>query len=153
MRRYNDRTKRGNCISSEKIIAYCLIIAFGSLVCYGDEKAKTAVSDGTEKPKAIELSGTYTCKDFSMMFEKGKCFLINKDDKDRLETKYLIRNDKVYIAPIVPKGETMTRNVWVVYAIKGQTLESSHVEDMDTGDVFYKDEKPSIVLTKEQSKR
>ena len=61
----------------------------------------------------------------------------------------MVKNGKVYIAPIVPKGKQMTRNAWPVYTIKGDSLESSHVEDMDTGDVFYKDKTPKIVLKKQ----
>lgn len=119
-------------------VVCCVIIAFASVVCRGDEKAK-----------AVSLSGTYKGDHFSMVFEKGKCLCLDKNDKNRVETKYLIKKDKAYIAPIVPKGEKMTRNVWVVYTIKEKSLESSHVEDMDTGDVFYKEKKPRIILTKQ----
>jgi hypothetical protein len=101
------------------------------------------------KPAKSSLSGTYKSKDFSLIFENGKCYCLDGSSKERVETKYLIKNDKLYIAPIVPKGETMTRNVWVAYTIKSNALESSHVEDMDTGDVFYKDKTPKTVLVKE----
>ena len=144
----------------KKIAACCLITVLTSLGCRKDdktqavglaetEKAKAVGTAETGKPKAVGLAGTYKGEHFSMVFEKGKCFCVNEDGKDRVETDYLIKKDKVYVAPIVPKGEKMTRNVWVVYTIKEKMLESSHVEDMDTGDVFYKDQKPPIILAKE----
>jgi len=136
-------------MSVKKIIACCLVIAFPSLGCDRDDTSEAVRSAATEEHAAVGLAGTYKCEAFSMVFDKGKCICVSSDGKDRTETEYLIEEDKVYIAPIVPKGNKMTRNVWVVYTIKGNTLESSHVEDMDTRDVFYKGKKPPIILTRE----
>lgn len=99
---------------------------------------------------ARALDGTYTGDGWSLIFEHGKCYCTKPgtNDKERAETKHLVRDGKVYIAPIVPPGKKMTRNAWPVYTIKDDSLESSHVEDMDTGEVFYKDQTRKVILTK-----
>ncbi len=94
------------------------------------------------------MDGTYTGEGLSLTFEQGKCYCVDKASKERAETKYVVKDGKVYIAPIVPQGKKMTRNAWPVYTIKGDSLESSHVEDMDTGEVFYKDKMPRAVLVR-----
>jgi hypothetical protein len=111
----------------------------------GDNSGKKAKAEGKL------LDGTYTGDGWSLIFEHGKCYCTKPgtNDKERAETKYVVKDDKVYIAPIVPKGKTMTRNAWPVYTIKGDSLESSHVEDMDTGEVFYKDKAGKVVLKKQ----
>ncbi len=108
----------------------------------GDDSAKNAKSGGKL------MDGTYAGEGLSLTFEDGKCYCEDPATKERTETKYVVKGDKVYIAPIVPKGKRMTRNAWPVYTIKGDSLEFSHVEDMDTGDVFYKDKTPKLVLVK-----
>jgi hypothetical protein len=122
---------------TKTLLALCGVVIFVAMGCNGDEKS------------AMSLQGKYTESSFSLLFKDGKCYCIDKSGKDRTETKYLIKKDKLYIAPIVPKGQQMTRNVWVVYTIKSKSLESSHLEDMNTGDVFYKEKTPKIVLVKE----
>jgi len=106
------------------------------------DSAKNAKSGGKL------MDGMYAGEGLSLTFERGKCYCTDTASKERAETKYVVKDDKVYIAPIVPKGKTMTRNAWPVYTIKGDSLESSHVEDMDTGEVFYKDKKPKLVLVR-----
>jgi hypothetical protein len=94
------------------------------------------------------LSGYYKGEGFSMKFEGDKCFAISPSEESN-ETKCLRKGSLVYIAPILRKGERMTRNVWVAYTVYEDRLESSHVEDMDDGQVFYKDQKPRLVLRKQ----
>lgn len=113
--------------------------------------ADFAAEDAARKSerKAHVLEGTYTCDVMSLVFEHGKCFCIDRATNQRFETKYLLKGHKLYIAPIVPEGKKMIRNAWPVYTIKGDTLESSHVEDMDTGEIFYKDQQPKLILKKQ----
>ena len=59
------------------------------------------------------------------------------------------KGNLLYVAPVVPKGQRMTRNVWVAYAVGDDLLESSHLEDMDDGEVFYKDRRPKLVLQRQ----
>ena len=86
---------------------------------------------------------------WSLIFEHGKCYCTKpgNNDKERAETKHVVKDDRVYIAPIVPKGKRMTRNAWPVYTIKGDSLEFSHVEDMDTGEA-YKNKAGKAVLVR-----
>ena len=104
------------------------------------------------KSEARVLEGRYVGEGLERLcfvFKDGKCYCIDTATNEQMETKYLIKGDKLYIAPIVSEGEKMIRNAWPVYTIKGDTLESSHVEDMDTGEVFYKDRLPRIILKKQ----
>jgi len=113
----------------------------------GGDSAKNAKSGGKL------LDGTYAGEGLSLTFEHGKCYCVDPASRERAETKYVVKDDRVYIAPIVPKGKTMTRNAWPVYRIRGDSLESSHVEDMDTGEVFYKDKTPKLVLVRVQDEK
>ncbi|MCR4414925.1 MAG: hypothetical protein NUV77_21105 [Thermoguttaceae bacterium] len=108
--------------------------------------AEEPAKKGKSEPKLLD--GTYTCELMSLVFEHGKCFCIETTTNQRAETKYLIKGDKLYIAPILPEGKKMIRNAWPVYTIKGDTLESSHVEDMDTGEIF-EDHLPKLILKKQ----
>jgi len=102
----------------------------------------------------LGLSGVYKTEgggkdeSFMMKFEGDQCSAIGPAG-EVAKTQCLRQGNLLYIAPIVPKGQRMTRNVWVVYTIFDDRLESSHVEDMDSGDIFYKDQKPKIVLKKQ----
>jgi hypothetical protein len=81
------------------------------------DSAKNAESRG------IPLDGTYSCEEFSLTFEHGKCYCVDTASKERAETEYLVKDGKVYIAPVVPRGKQMTRKAWPVYTIKGDSLE------------------------------
>ena len=114
-----------------------------------------AAGDSTKNAKSGGklMDGTYAGEGLSLTFEHGKCYCVDPASKERAETKYVVKDGKVYIAPIVPEGKTMTRNAWPVYTIKGDSLEFSHVEDMDTGEVFYKDKTPKLVLVRVQDEK
>lgn len=93
----------------------------------------------------LGLSGAYIGDGFSLTFEGERCFATGSRG-DISETKCLRKGNLLYIAPIVPKGERMIRDVWVAYTILDDRLESSHLEDMDDGHIFYKDRKPKLIL-------
>lgn len=97
------------------------------------------------------LSGIYKGEAFSMEFKNGKCFMIDATaPANKVEARFTIKGKLLYIAPIVPKGERMTNNVSIVYTIVDDRLESSHIEDMDSGQILNKDMRPKVILRKEQ---
>ena len=73
--------------------------------------------------ESVGLSGTYKGEGFSMRFEGEKCFALGPSG-ELAETKCLRKGNLLYIAPIVPKGERMIRNVWVAYTVVDDRLES-----------------------------
>lgn len=96
----------------------------------------------------LGLSGFYKGEGFSMKFDGERCFAMGAAN-EAAETQCVRRGDLLYISPVVPKGQRMTRNVWVAYTVADDRLESSHLEDMDDGAVFYKDRRPKLVLQKQ----
>jgi len=100
---------------------------------------------GAEPPEVP--SGRYEGPGFSLEFEQDRLF-VSADGQERTQTRFLVKGNQILVAPIVPPGQKMTRNVWVVYTIFEDRLESSHVADMDTGETFYPDGQPKIVLRK-----
>ena len=96
----------------------------------------------------LGLSGFYKGEGFSMKFDGERCFAMGAPN-EAAETQCVRRGDLLYIAPVVPKGQRMTRNVWVAYTVADDRLESSHLEDMDDGAVFYKDRRPKLILQKQ----
>ncbi|MCL2310671.1 MAG: hypothetical protein FWC42_10495 [Proteobacteria bacterium] len=121
------------------------------------EPPSTAEVARTRTPpnEPLGLSGAYLYKgegkdqNFSMKFEGERCFVMGVPSGETNEAKCLRKGNQLYIAPIVPKNEKMTRNVWVVYTVVDNRLESSHLEDMDDGQVFYKGREPKIILQKQ----
>jgi len=96
------------------------------------------------------LSGSYANSDTIYEFKSGKVFQYMLPERNLVyEAGYLVKGNKVYIAPSESDRKIMIRNVWCVYRISGNKLIASHLEDMDTGDVFYKDKKPRIILRKQ----
>jgi hypothetical protein len=95
----------------------------------------------------LGLSGIYRGEAFSLKIQGENCVAIS-DTGEMLETKCIRKGDLLYIAPILPKRAKMIRNAWPAYSIQDNQLESSHVEDMDSGEIFYKNQKPTIILKK-----
>lgn len=94
------------------------------------------------------LSGVYANSTTAYEFRNGKFFQYDRPGRTlNFESSYFVKGDKVYI--VGKNMDTMIRRVCVVYTISGNQLISSHLEDMDTGDMFYKDKEPKIILTKE----
>jgi hypothetical protein len=115
-------------------------ILFAALVAVAASSAAYA--------EPLGLSGFYKGDGFSMNFDGAQCSAISPAG-EVAETKCIRKGNLVYIAPIVPNGQRMIRNVWVAYTVVDDRLESSHVEDMDDGQVFYKDQRPKLVLKKQ----
>jgi hypothetical protein len=59
----------------------------------------------------------------------------------------MIKNGKLYVA--TPMPEKMPKSIWIVYTINDGSLESSHLEDMETGKVLYENKSSKVVLVKE----
>jgi hypothetical protein len=97
----------------------------------------------------VTLTGFYKGEFFSMNFDNGKCILTNEQNKEKVETPCSMKNGLLYFKPVVPKGEKMIRDVWLAYKVLDNRIESSHLEDMNDGQIFYKDSKPTIVLFKQ----
>jgi len=107
----------------------------------------------------LDLSGIYKVEhiedgSLAIRFDGDRCFLSGGPQGkfvDDVETQCLRKGNLLYIAPLVAKDTRMTRNVWVAYTIVDDRLESSHLEDMDNGDVFYKDRnrQPQIIFQKQ----
>ena len=98
----------------------------------------------------VTLTGKYAHEDenYAVEFHDGKCTWPN-DAKEQVETDCFMRGDLIYLKPVVPVGEKMSRNVWVVYEIHDGYLESHHIEDLDDGTIFYKNFKPKVILRKQ----
>jgi len=115
---------------------------------------------GARPAQPLGLSGVYKVEHengyLSIRFDGDRCFLSGGPPGkfvENVETKCLRKENLLYIGPpvAVTKTEQMTRNVWVAYTIVDDRLESSHVEDMDNGEVFYKErnKQPQIILKKQ----
>jgi len=126
------------------------------------EPAKTsvpAIPAGTPDTKGtapatdapISLTGSYKHeKDhFSMLFEGGKCYGFSKAG-DKVQANCFMKGQVLYLQPIVDKGRKLVRNVWVAYQVFDDRLVYSHVEDLDNGQVLYKDSAEKAVLIKQK---
>lgn len=97
----------------------------------------------------VTLSGEYRSDSFSLSFADGKCFAV--DGSDKIETECLMKGDLLYLAPVAAKDQQTLLNIWLVYTAVGNRLESSHLEDRETGRVFSKSRQPRVVLLKRPS--
>lgn len=97
------------------------------------------------------LSGVYSNTDTVFEFRGGRFLQYDSSGKNLLhETTYSVKRGKVYILPTREQAQMTTRRIAVVFTVSGNELVFSHGEDIDTGDVFYKDMEPRIILTKKQ---
>jgi len=108
-----------------------------------------AAAPATHAP--VSLTGSYKHeKDhFSMLFEGGKCYGFSKSG-DKVQANCFMKGQVLYLQPIVDKGRKLVRNVWVVYQVFDDRLLYSHVEDLDNGQVLYKDSAEKAVLIKQK---
>lgn len=95
----------------------------------------------------VTLSGEYRSDSFSLSFADGKCFAVNGGDK--IETECLMKGKLLYLAPVAAKDQQTLLNIWLVYTVVGDRLESSHLEDRETGRIFSKSRQPQVVLSKQ----
>ena len=108
-----------------------------------------AVASSATTAEPVTLTGFYKGEYFSMAFDSGKCIITNEQNKEEIETPCSMKNGLLYFKPVVQKGEKMIRDVWLAYKVQDGRIESSHLEDMNDGQIFYKDKKPTIVLIKQ----
>jgi len=97
-----------------------------------------------------KVSGKYKDKNISMRFDGDKCFISGGPRGGELadaEAKCLRKGNLLYISN--PNRQRMTRNIWLVYTVVDDRLESSHLEDMDNGDIFYKKQQPEMIFQKQ----
>ena len=119
---------------------------------------------GARPAQPLGLSGVYKLdkidkidkighENDSIRFDGDRCFLSGStpgESVENVEVKCLRRGNLLYIGSPT-KNERMTRNIWVVYTIVDDRLESSHLEDMDDGEVFYKErnKQPQVIFKKQ----
>ena len=105
----------------------------------------------------VTLEGRYEAEvavaNYALEFEHGKCFAPDHPDHHMVESPCFMRGSLLYIQPAIPKDAKMSRNVFVVYELRGDRLEARYIEDVDDGSVFYRDKQNKPVLVKAQPAR
>jgi len=97
-----------------------------------------------------DFSGVYRNSDSVLEFKDGKVFQYRLPERTLVyESTYFVKGDKVYVPPNTQESAIMIRRVAVVHTISGKKLIASYLEDLDTGDIFYKNRKPKLIYTKE----
>jgi hypothetical protein len=92
----------------------------------------------------------YSDGDGAVEFRDGKFLQYDLPGRNLVyESTYFVKGNRLYVRPNRQESSIMIRRVAIVYIISGNQLIPSHLEDLDTGDVFEKETDPKVVLRKE----